>query len=56
MIKALSNGQTTDIPVIELQKLNTAALSYAVDIVNAALTEMVGRAERECVYRKPYPS
>jgi methyl-accepting chemotaxis protein len=47
VIKGLSNGQPTDIPVIELQKKHTASLSYSVDIANAALAEMVARAERQ---------
>ena len=47
VIKTLSSGKATDIPVIELQKLNTAALSYSVDLVHAALAEMVARAEHQ---------
>lgn len=47
VIKALSSGQTTDIPIIELQKLNTAALSYSVEVAKAALAEMVARAEQQ---------
>ena len=47
VINALSNGQTTDIPVIELQRMHTAALSYSVEVANAALGEMVAQAERQ---------
>ena len=47
VIKTLSSGKATDVPVIELQKLNTAALSYSVDLVHAALAEMVARAEHQ---------
>jgi methyl-accepting chemotaxis protein len=47
VIKALSNGQTVETPVIELQKLNTASLSYGVDVANASLAEMVARAEQQ---------
>jgi hypothetical protein len=41
VIKALSNGLKAELPVAELQKLNTASLVFSVDIANAALAEMV---------------
>ena len=47
VIKALSNGQKADLPVGELQKLNTAKLGVSVDVVNAALAEMVARSGRQ---------
>jgi methyl-accepting chemotaxis protein len=47
VIKALSNGQKTDLPVAELQKINTAALGVGVDVANAALAEMVARGSRQ---------
>jgi methyl-accepting chemotaxis protein len=47
VINKLSNGQKTEIPIFELQKLNTATLNYSVDVVNAALAEMVARAVRQ---------
>lgn len=47
VIKALSTGQKTDIPVGELQKLNTASLGFGVEVANAALAEMVARAVRQ---------
>jgi methyl-accepting chemotaxis protein len=45
--KAVSSGQKTDIPLAELQKLTTAGLAYSVDVVNAALSEMVNHAARQ---------
>jgi methyl-accepting chemotaxis protein len=47
VIKTLSAGKTIDMPIVELQKLNTASLSYGVDVANAALAEMVARAGRQ---------
>ena len=47
VIKGLSNGQKTEIPISELQKLNTATLNSGVDVANAALAEMVARALRQ---------
>lgn len=47
VIKGLSNNQTTEIKISELQKLNTALLGYSVDVANSALKEMVARAERQ---------
>jgi methyl-accepting chemotaxis protein len=47
VIKTLSSGQKTEIPVSELQKLNTATLNSGVDVANAALAEMVARAVRQ---------
>jgi methyl-accepting chemotaxis protein len=49
VMNALSSGQKTDVPVIELQKLNTASLGNSVDVVNAALSEMVNHAARQTV-------
>jgi methyl-accepting chemotaxis protein len=49
VVKALSNGQKTDVPLSELQKLTTAGLAYSVDVVNAALSEMVNHAARQTV-------
>jgi methyl-accepting chemotaxis protein len=45
--KALSNGQKAEMPVADLQKISTASLNSSVDVVNAALTEMVARANRQ---------
>ena len=47
VVKAVSSGQKTDIPLGELQKLTTAGLAYSVDVVNAALSEMVNHAARQ---------
>ena len=47
VIKGLSNGVKAELPVSELQKLNTASLSPSVDVANAALAEMVARAGRQ---------
>jgi methyl-accepting chemotaxis protein len=49
VIKVLSSGQTTAVPVGELQKLNTTSLANSVDVVNAALSEMVNHALRQTV-------
>lgn len=46
-VKTLSRGQALDVKIGDAQKLNTAALSYSVDVANAALSEMVARAERQ---------
>ena len=47
VVKALSSGQKADLSIAELQKLNTAALNLSVDVVNAALAEMVARGSRQ---------
>ena len=47
VVKALSSGQKADLSIAELQKLNTAALNLSVDVVNAALAEMVVRGSRQ---------
>jgi methyl-accepting chemotaxis protein len=46
-IKALSSNQVIDVKFADLSKLNTAVLSYSVDVANAALAEMVARARRQ---------
>jgi methyl-accepting chemotaxis protein len=46
-IKALSSNQVIDVKFADLSKLNTAVLSYSVDVANAALAEMVARAQRQ---------
>ena len=47
VIKTLSAGQKTEVPLPDLQKLNTGKLASSVDVVNAALAEMVARAGRQ---------
>ncbi|UTD28306.1 methyl-accepting chemotaxis protein [Bradyrhizobium sp. WD16] len=47
VVKGLSNNQTIEVKISELQKLNTALLVYSVDVANSALKEMVARAERQ---------
>jgi methyl-accepting chemotaxis protein len=47
IVKAMSNGQKTELPVSELQKISTASLVPSVDVANAALAEMVARAGRQ---------
>jgi len=44
LIETLSGGATLSMPMVDLQKRNTAELDLVVDVVNAALDEMVGRA------------
>jgi methyl-accepting chemotaxis protein len=46
-IKAVSNNQTINVKFTDLATLNTAVLSRSVDVANAALTEMVARAQRQ---------
>jgi methyl-accepting chemotaxis protein len=46
-IKVLSSNQVIDVKFADLSKLNTGALSYSVDVANAALAEMVARAQRQ---------
>ncbi len=47
IVEALSTGQKVSTPLRDLQKLNTALLSFYVDVVNRALDEMVARADRQ---------
>jgi methyl-accepting chemotaxis protein len=47
VIKTLSSGQKTEIPLADLLKLNNATLASSVDVANAALAEMVARAGRQ---------
>jgi methyl-accepting chemotaxis protein len=46
-IKALRNNQIIDVKFADLAKLNTAVLSYGVDVANATLAEMVAVATGE---------
>jgi methyl-accepting chemotaxis protein len=46
-IKTLREGGTIDLPFAELTKTNTAVLSTMVDVVSAALAEMVKAAEAQ---------
>jgi len=46
-IKTLREGGTIDLPFAELTKTNTAVLSTMVDVVSAALSEMVKAAEAQ---------
>ncbi|MDR3436079.1 HAMP domain-containing methyl-accepting chemotaxis protein [Telmatospirillum sp.] len=44
MIDTLSGGTAISMPMVDLQKRNTAELNLSVDVVNAALDQMVNRA------------
>ena len=47
VIKTLSSGQKTEVPVADLEKLDNATLAFSVDVANAALAEMVAHAGRQ---------
>ena len=47
IVRGAFSGQKADLSVAELQKLNTAVLGISVDVVNAALAEMVARSGRQ---------
>ncbi|MTJ80707.1 MAG: HAMP domain-containing protein [Telmatospirillum sp.] len=47
MIDGLSAGTAISMPMVELQKRNTAELNLIVDVVNSALDHMVGRAQSQ---------
>ena len=47
VIKTLSSGQKTEVPLADLLKLDNALHAFSVDVANAALAEMVARASRQ---------
>jgi methyl-accepting chemotaxis protein len=47
VIRVLSSGQKTEVPLADLQKLDNAILTTSVDVASAALDAMVARAGRQ---------